>query len=240
LTPATNASIADSLKGLFNPTPTISEQYKRGRMGTAIGYEWDYDQNLPTHTVGALGGTPLVNGASQTGASLITDGWTAAAATRILQGDVFTIGTGATGCYAVNPVTKANTGELRQFVATADAASDGSGNMTISISPSITTSGGQQTVVASPANNAAITVLGSANTVSPQNLVFHPDAFAVGFVDLPEPYTGDAFRVTSEELGIAMRVWQSSDWQQDLHGVRIDALYGYTVFYPEFAVRVAS
>ncbi|MEG7795898.1 P22 phage major capsid protein family protein, partial [Listeria monocytogenes] len=74
---------------------------------------------------GPLGGTPLINGASQglinSGStdnpfalttSLVTDGWTAAAAARLNQGDTFTIA----GVFSVNPETKASTGVLQSFV----------------------------------------------------------------------------------------------------------------------------
>jgi len=73
---------------------------------------------------GALGGTPLVNGASQVGTSLITDGWSAS--TLVLKaGDLFSF---SNGTYS----------ELKQV--TSDATSDASGNLTISIAPEIHTS----------------------------------------------------------------------------------------------------
>ena len=78
---------------------------------------------------GAAGGTPLVNGASQTGTSLITDGWPNS--TLVLK--------------AGDYIELAN-GELKMI--TVDATSNGSGQVTLSISPAIRTS---------PANNSAIT-----------------------------------------------------------------------------------
>lgn len=77
---------------------------------------------------GALGGTPLVNGASQTGSSLITDGWPIGT-TVLKTGDRF----------AVN-------GELK--IVLADVTSDGSGNATVTFEPALR---------ASPANNDPIT-----------------------------------------------------------------------------------
>lgn len=75
-----------------------------------------FDRQLPR---GTAGGTPLVNGASQTGASLITDGWTAGA--TMLTGDYFAVG-------------------QQLFIVVADATADGSGNMTLTIEPPIRTS----------------------------------------------------------------------------------------------------
>lgn len=82
---------------------------------------------------GLAGGTPLVNGASQTGGALITDGWTFSVGT-LKAGDYFQLGSGlATELYKV----------------TADVTADGAGNATFDIWPDLKTS---------PANNAALTV----------------------------------------------------------------------------------
>lgn len=57
----------------------------------------------------------------------------------------------AVGVVHVLVATEAATADLQQFVATAD----GTGNLTIAISPAIVTSGAAQTVSASPADIAA-------------------------------------------------------------------------------------
>lgn len=242
INPAMNASIVNALTGLFNPQITISAQYKKGMMtkGT-VGFDWYMDQNVHTHVVGPLGGTPVVNGANQTGASLITNGWTSSAANRLKQGDVFTIGSGATGCFAVNPQNHQSTGSLRQFVVTADTSSDGSGNLTIPISPSITASGAFQTVVAVPSNSATINVLGAASTSTPQGLAFHPDAFTFACADLPLPGGVDmADRVSDKQTGLSVRAIRDYDINTDRLPLRLDLLGGWATIYPELAVRVAS
>ena len=237
LTPLAQATIVDALKGLFQSSQQIKTQYERGQMGTAVGFEWYMDQNMATHVVGALGGTPAVFGAGQTGASLSTNGWTNAAAVRLKRGDVFTIA----GVNAVNPQNRRNTGQLRQFVVTADSSSDASGNMTIPISPSITTSGAFQTVTVSPAGGALLTVLGAANTVSPQNLAFHRDAIVLGMADLPLPGGVDmAARVSDKQTGMSIRMIRGYAIQTDVFACRLDALYGISTVYPELAVRIAA
>jgi hypothetical protein len=231
--------LIDAQKGLFQSASQIKEQYEKGRMGTAAGLDFSMSQNVPTHTVGPLGGTPLVNGASQTGASLVTDGWTAAAASRLKQGDVFTIA----NVYAVNPKTRQSTGQLRQFVVTADVSSDGSGNATIPISPSIVgpLSPALQTVNALPADNAAITVLGAASAVSPTNLVYHKDAFALVTVDLPLPKGMDmAARASSKQVGLSIRFVRGYDITNDKFISRLDVLYGWKCVRPELACRVQA
>jgi hypothetical protein len=235
------ATIVDTLKGLFQESTEIARQYEEGTMGRSIGFKWSMDQNVQTNTIGALGGAPTVNQANQTGSSLVTNNWTASAATRLLAGNVFTIGSGATGVYAVNPQSKQSTGALRNFVATANGASDGSGNMTISIYPPITISGPFQNVVAGPAAGALINVIGAANTATPQGLAFHKDAFALGVADLPLPGGVDmAARVADKQLGMSIRLVRAYDINTDRFPTRIDILYGWTTLYPELACRVAS
>jgi hypothetical protein len=116
----------------------------------------------------------------------------------------------------------------------------------VSISPSLTPPNADgsatafQTVTASPADGASITVLGSASTVSPQGLAFHRNAFALGMADLEMPPGVRGSRVTDDELGISMRVVEGYSIIEDIHIVRIDVLYGYAVVYPELCCRIAS
>lgn len=236
--PQMQANIVDALKGLFNTSSKISAQYNEGEMGTNVaGFNFSMSQNIATHTVGPLGGTPLVNGASQTGSNLITDGWTASAASRLKKGDVFTIA----NVYAVNPVSKANTGVLQQFVVTADKSSDASGNITIPIYPAITASGAQQTVSASPADNAAITVLGAANTLSAQGLAWHKSAIALAFAELQKPQGVDMASVkTDADSGVSMRFVRWYDGSSDQFRGRFDVLFGVKTVRPEWAVRICS
>jgi len=235
ISPAASTSIVDSLKGLFQSSEQIKQQYEDGMMGRAAGADWYMSQNIYTHTVGPLGGTPLVNGGSQSGSSLVTDGWTASAAARLKKGDVFTVA----GVYAVNPVTKQSTGSLQQFVVTADVSSDGSGNATIGISPSIVTSGALQTVSGSPADNAVLTIVGAASTQSPQNILCHEDAFVMGCADLELPNGVDFAAVASDpESGLSLRIVRAYDISADSFPCRLDILYGWKAVRPEWACRI--
>ena len=207
-------------------------------MGTAVGFEWYMDQNVNTHTVGPLGGTPLVNGSTATGATtLVTDGWTASAAARLKKGDIFTIA----GVNHVNPQSRQSTGTLQQFVVTADVSSDGSGNLTAAISPAIKTTTAFQTVDALPADNAAITVLGAASTQSPTGLAHHKDAFTLAMADLPLPKGTDmAARVSDDQLGMSIRLVRDYDITNDKFPCRLDVLYGWATLRPELACRIQA
>lgn len=222
-----------------------TDAFRRGEMGMVAGIDTLMSQVVPTHTVGPLGGTPLVNGASQNVTydtakntwtqSLITDGWTAAAANRLKAGDIFTIA----NVQMVNPKTKVTTGVLQQFVVTADVSSDGSGNLTATISPPIITSGPHQTVNAAPADNAAITVLGSASTAYRQNLVFHKNTMGVAFVPMEMPQA--AYNGSRQSYkGISVRVIPIYDGTNDISKWRLDVLYGRKILDPRLATRLSG
>lgn len=240
ITPEMAATIVNALTGLFHDSSEISKQYKKGMMGISAGFMWYEDQNMRTHTSGTFttSSTPLVNGASQTGTSLITDGW--AASTAIFKrGDIITLAS----VNAVNPKNRQDTGSSRQFVVTDDVSSDASGDATLPISPAITPSADdpRRTVTQSPANDAVITPLGAEDTASPQGMAFHPEAFARAMVDLPL-YNGvhRRARATDPQLGISIRMIEDYDINQDRNVTRCDVLYGFKTVYPELAVRIPS
>jgi hypothetical protein len=236
--PTMEATIVDALKGLFHSSSEIERQYKEGNMGLAAGFKWSMDQNCPIHTKGAFttSSTPLVNGASQTGSSLITNGWNSGAAT-LKKGDIFTIGDDV---YAVNPRSKQSTGQLQQFVVTADI-SDTAGAMTIAISPAITVAGAYQTVTAVPDNDDVITLVGTESTADPLGLAFHRDAFVLGCADLPLPQgTDQAARISDNQLGISVRMIWDYDVVNDKFICRTDVLYGWVTARPQLACRIHS
>ena len=230
-----NVDLVDALKGLFQDSTQIGKQYRDGMMGRTAGFDFYENTLLPRHTVGTKAGTPLVNGASQTGSSLVTDGWTASS-DILNQGDIITIA----GVYRVHPETKQSTGELQQFVVTADASSDGSGNATISISPSIITSGAKQNVSGSPADNAAITVAGTASTAHGISLAFHRDAFAFATADLEDVSTYGAWGAREVFDGISIRIARQYAISSDTVPCRIDVIYGYKTIRPQLAARLAN
>jgi hypothetical protein len=244
ISPAMQATIIDTLKGLFQESTEIARQYEEGTMGRSIGMKWSMDQNVGTNVMGNYGIlVPTFTLAGSTSTSFITGNWTVTTST-LLKGNVFTIGSGATGCFAVNTQSKQSTGALRQFVVTANATASGGGAMTIPVSPAVVTSGPFQNVTAFPQNGATINVLGglgAANVSSPQALAFHKDAFALGSADLPLPGGVDmAARVADKQLGLSIRLVRAYDINTDRFPTRTDLLYGWQTLYPELACRVAS
>lgn len=247
LSPSDFWAVAGSQTALFMQQ-VAGPAYRKGDIGDIGDVSTYKSQNVQTHTVGTKAGTPLVNGASQnvTYASvlntesipgiqtLITNGWTASSAI-LKQGDVFTIA----NVYAVNPVTKAKLAYLQQFVVQADISADGSGNATISIAPAIITSGAFQSVDSVPASSAAITVLGTASTGYPQNLVFHKNAFGLVVVPMVKP--PGAVDVGRESYkGLSVRVIPYYTGGSDESSWRLDVLYGKKTIDPRLATRLSG
>ncbi len=91
----------------------------------------DHNFTLKDHSYlrrGTGAGTPLVNGANQTGNSIVTDGWTASAAGVLLEGDMIQV-------------------RNQLVMVTADVSANGSGQATISVTPAVRIA---------PADNSAI------------------------------------------------------------------------------------
>lgn len=232
LLPISTVEIVNSLKGLFQDTKAITEQYREGEMGRTAGFDWYENTLLPTHTIGNKVAALTVSGASQVGSSLLIGG--TANLDTFKAGTVFTIA----GVYMVHPESKAVMSSLQQFVVTADVTASTT-TATIGISPPIVTSGATQTVNASPANAAAITVVGSASTGYGQNLAFHKDAFAFATADLIMPKGVDFARREVFD-GISMRIVRAYDINNDNLPCRIDVMYGYKTLRPQLACRVTN
>jgi len=235
--PIQQATIVDALKGLFQSADQIEDQYEKGTMGITGGFKWCMDQNVWVHTAGPYGGSPIVAGGSQVGSTLLVSGFTAAAALRLKKGDTFTI----TGVNAVNGQNRQDLGYLRTFTVTSDVNSAADGTASIPIYPPIVATGATQTVTASPAASAPLTLLLTAGQKAAQALAFHKDAFTFASADLPLPDGVDrAARVSDSQLGLSIRMIRQYSICDDAWPTRLDILYGYAAVYPELACRIIS
>ena len=234
--PAANAALVNGLSGFFNPSDSISRQFKSGMMGeNVLGYEEvNMSQSIKSFTVGsrtATGGT--------TSAAVTTEGATTIAITgagasgTIKAGDVFTVA----GCFAVNPQTRESTGSLFQFVALADVALNGSGAGTITVAPIYSAAHPLATVLSLPATSSAVVFTGAASTTYPQNIAYHKDAFTLATADLILPQGVD-MASRANHNGISMRIVRQYDINNDRMPCRVDVLYGYAAIRPQLACRV--
>jgi hypothetical protein len=231
--PAANAGLVEGMKGLFNPTDTISKQFKNGMMGTGVlGFdEINMSQSIKQFTTGSR-----TNGT--TSAAVTAEGATSIALTglgstnTVLAGDVFTVA----DCFAVNPQTRESTGSLFQFVALANVTASG-GAATVTVAPIYSADHALATVNVLPATSKAATFIGSASTQYPQNLVYHKDAITFATADLLLPQGVD-MAARANHNGISLRIVRQYDINNDRMPCRIDVLYGYSTIRPQMACRL--
>lgn len=245
LSPTDHWALAGAAVSLTN-TGAENSAYRRGSLGMIGGVDTYMSQLVPTHTNGTADNTtPLVKGASQTTTydtvkntwtgSLDTDGWDASS--TLTAGTVFTID----GVYMVNPRTKATTTVLQPFVivsaVTAQATTTNS--TTLTISPPIIVSGPHQTVNAAPANDATITVLGSASTGYKQNMLFHKNAMALCCVPRARPAGAYEWAQQSHN-GFSLSVEPVRNGTNDTSAWRVDLIYGRKVIDPRLGTRLSG
>ena len=249
-------ALVDEALGLSTSDKDVQKARRKGLIHRDAGGSMLYrTSHTRRHTVGNYAGTPLVNGANQestyaeysaSGQTLATDGWSSGSS-ALKQGDVFTIA----GVYALHPNTKDTLDHLQQFVVLEDI-SDTSGAKEISIEPGIITAGPYRNVSAVPADNAAISVVGTAGATYAQNMTFHKNAFVFTPVPLivPESAVVKAQvtdRTENHKLdgaysgsGLSFTLVKEFDAKEYTEIQRIDTLYGKKVLRPELACRVSG
>ena len=231
--PAANAGLVEGMKGFFNPTDTISKQFKNGMMGTGVlGYdEVNMSQSIKQFTTGTRAATGNTTGAAVTVEGSTTLTLTVGSGETLAVGDVFTIA----DCYAVNPQTRESTGSLFQFVVL--ASSTVTTTATVTVAPIYSAANALATVLTLPATSKAVVFVGAASTSYPQNLIYHKDAITFATADLLLPQGVD---MASRQVhnGISLRVIRQYDINNDRMPCRIDVLYGYSVIRPQMAVRM--
>ncbi len=236
LGPAAYWGLANGLITLY--VRSVAEPALKGFLANIANFSIFEDQNIQSQTTGAFAGTGVVNGAGQTGSQIVTNGWTASITGLFNVGDVIAFA----GVNAINPQSRQSTGSLQNFVVTATANSDSSGNATISVYPAITTSGAYQTVSGSPANLALVSARpagAAASTAYAQNLAFVKDAFGLVTVPLEIPQGVD-FAAREMFKGISMCIIRAFDINNYVFPCRVDILWGSAVYYAELAVRLTN
>ena len=231
--PAANAGLVEGMKGLFNPTDTISKQFKNGMMGTGVlGFdEINMSQSIKQHSTGTRAATGNTTGAAVTSEGATTLTLTVGSGETIAVGDVFTIA----DCYAVNPQTRESTGSLFQFVALASSTS--TTTATVTVAPIYSANNALATVNALPGNGKAVVFVGAASSQYAQNLVYHKDAITFATADLLLPQGVD-MAARAVHNGISLRVVRQYDINNDRMPCRIDVLYGYSAIRPQMGCRI--
>ena len=225
--------MVNGLKGLFQDSTQIKEQYREGMMGRTAMADFYENERIWTMTNGTdvttvtLDTYTVVDG----DADLTVTGFATPTA-----GMVFTIA----GVYDCHPETKAAYSHLKQFTILS-----GSTATNVLISPTIYLTGAKKNVASStggtaaPSTTAALVFIGAASTSYAQNLMYHKDAFTFATAELPL-MTSSEKCVRQTYDGLSLRVWQDSDIRNDELLTRIDILYGYAAIRPQWACRITS
>ena len=230
-----------SLKGalLNNFTPVFNEDIVRS---SAIGHLSYFDifqsQNIKHHIAGAgprlySSDALLVNGAVASGNTIVMNGATISITDYFVAGDLISIA----GVQSVNPVGRAATGQDMQWVVTANASSDGSGNITVQVSPSIIsdTLNPNRNVSNAVPNDAPVTMVTSHNV----NVAYPSrglDIVCPPLYKLQVPYASVA---VDPETGLSLAVTQTGDILGYQNYMRIDLLCGFK-WHNQYAVVVLS
>ena len=249
--PFTSATIVDSLKGLFMPQEAIAEQYRKGLMGRdSAGTNWKLDQNVVSQTFGSYSGYTLsADTTASTGQiGYLSSGWAqystiqikASTASTLNAGDVFQIA----GIYATNPQNRQayGSGKLRNFVVQS-TTTVGTSATSITVSPAVIIGGQFQNsiIIGSTSTTAVVTPFNNTGVLSPQNMLFHRNAFTLAVADLELPEgVHFAGRASDKEVGLSMRVVRQYTINNDSIPTRLDVLYGWAPLYQELACRIAA
>lgn len=237
----TMGGMVNGLKGLFQDSSQIKEQYREGMIGRTAMADFYENDRMWTMTNGSdVTGTTDSTGlgtVNSDGSYSTIDMHTTIAVGAQAVGEVFTI----SGVYACHPETKAAYSSLQQFTITAIGATY------TTVSPAIYLSGAKQNVCSasgavllpSDFNSKTLTFVGAASTSYVQDLMYHKEAFQFVTADLP--LMDDAAKcVRRVQDGLSLRVWQASDIRNDELLMRIDILYGFAALRPEWACRITN
>jgi hypothetical protein len=228
-------ALASGLQGQFNYSDFNREILKEGYIGEMAGFGMHQVQNtvesvLTDEPTGDIG-SPVVGVDTPSGQTFISmTGFTAGI--TIFAGAVLTVA----GVGAVNPITRTKTGQLAQFVVTADTVVDGGGAADIPVSPAPVLAGTPyDNVTALPLAGAPV-IFEASHTI---NLAYHPEAFTLAMIKLWEPNDSGAYAKTmvDSDAGISVRMTKQYDNITDVTSLRFDILYGIQVF-PEYATRI--
>ena len=219
--------------------------FRKGFEGEINGIPTMFTQQLPALTVGsrAASGAALINGASQNvnykavavstspgyylTQTIAIDGLTGSQTVK--DGEVFTIA----NVYAWDNRAQVTTGRLQQFRVIGDHTASTGAIAAMRIFPALIVPGSgtggdvnvntaHATVDAAPADNAAITFLGTASTSYRPRALIQKGSIIVNTADLPTPMTGTMGSKTLTKVPLSVRMWQHSDFNTGAHSVRFD------------------
>lgn len=255
------AALADTVVAYPATDSLGTSAFRKGFSGEIAGIPTVFTQQIAPFTTGSrvATGAALVNGANQN--VNYKDVATSAVNGRYLtqtialdtltgtntakKGDVFTIA----GVYAYDNRNQAALEHLQQFVVVEDAAAVVGAIAALRIFPAIvvpgTGSGGDvsvntahATVATVPADNAAITWVGTASTTYKPRLILDKSAAIMNTADLITPATGESMRKALTRVPLSVRMWKHSDFDTGAHSIRFDVAATLNIYNRRKIIRV--
>lgn len=236
LSPRANRQLANAQLTLFNAQESISRIYTKGYIGDFSGIEFNVSQSMPTHVNGTQGTLAVTSAAgndytawAETGTLTVT-----ALTGAVNAGDMF-----VSTVRAVNPLTKAVTGNFKQFQVVTGAAI---GATSVTVSPAPVISGPDQNVSASIASTT-LTLLDATSASGQESLIFHKAAIAAVSpkFEMPKKSSFDmAEEIDENELRIRfLRGYDIVGASGTVGFVsRLDSFLGFKTLRPEWIIRV--
>jgi hypothetical protein len=227
-------SINTPVTSLFQPSDEITMAFKEGAMGRLKSFDVFEEQSLQSHTAGTWAAGVTINGAGQSGTSLII---TATAGDTFNQGDKVSL----LNVNMVNPRTRRSPGPLtpQTFTVTQALVAVGGGVDALQVLPALYGPGSQyQNVDALPVNGAALTLFpGTTNpngAVGNMGLALTPHAFAIVGMRFYLPKSVEA-RSQSEDkaTGIPVRFVKAWDPVRSIQIHRLDTVCGFGNLYQD-------
>jgi hypothetical protein len=243
LGPRCMAAAVEAFKSLQNDSAKVSSQYRKGLVAKDVfGFDWNMTQIVLNHLSGGNTGAGLIDGADQTGATMLFDSLTALG-DFVKEGDILDL----TGYYDVNPVTKDRIlGYLRRVVVLQTTLADATGDeTTVPIAPTLVAAGKLQNVTGTIADAEAVLLFNHASTYAsktfPQGLAWPKAAIALGFVELKTPQGLDAGSTkTDAKRAISMRFTRRWDQDESAWKARYQTFGGLVPPRPEWIVRICG
>lgn len=238
------ATLGTNITSIFHPSDEIDKMWKEGAIGKLAAFNFFESNSLYSHTAGTWAGAVTVNGANQSGTSILIN---ATAADTFKVGDKFNIAV----VNQVNPMTRRIPGKatLQQYTVTQDLTAIGAGNAAdvLNFLPPIYGPGSQyQNVDALPGNVAALTLW--PGTTSPNGkvgtvgLALSRFAFALvgGKLFVPKAVE-ESGAAMDPETGISIRKVKAWDPVRSMQINRMDGLIGFGNLYQDNgAVAIAG
>lgn len=247
LTYADRQALSETIVAYPATDSLATSNFRGGFEGTVNGIPTMFSQQLHTMTMGsrAASGASLINGASQNvnykdvavssapgrymSQTIAIDGLTGSQTVK--AGEVFTIAN--VYAYDNRKGAAVSPPRLQQFVVLEDATASTGAIAALRIFPAIIVpgsgSGGDvnvntahATVDAAPADNAAITWVGTASTAYTPRFILQKQAVIVNTAPLILPATGQGSRKSLTKVPLAVRMWQDSVFATGEHRVRFD------------------